>query len=155
VKFRLVAVGTRMPEWVESGFHEYNRRLPADFALHLHEIPLAHRGKSTSAEQSVERETEGLLEQVGKGDHVITLEVGGRLLDSIALAERVNMLREAGRNVVLLVGGPDGLGTPCQKRADESWSLSRLTLPHPLVRLVLAEQFYRAWSLLNNHPYHR
>ena len=144
-----------MPNWVEQGVEEYNRRLPADFALHLKEIPLARRSKNASGELAAGKEAEVILGQIQSGDHVVALDVAGRQYTTADFARRLEFLRGQGRDVCLLVGGPDGLGKKCLDRADERWSLSALTLPHPLVRIVLAEQFYRAWSLLQNHPYHR
>lgn len=155
MKFRLLAIGTRMPDWVETGVEEYNKRLPADFSLRLQEIPLARRGKSISPDQAVRKEAETMLGLVQAGDFVVALDIEGRQFSTAEFAKRLQFLRDQSRDVALLVGGPDGLGERCLERADERWSLSRLTLPHPLVRIFLAEQFYRAWSLLQNHPYHR
>lgn len=155
MKVNLVSVGTRMPSWVEEGIAEYSKRLPADFALMLTEVPLAKRGKNTDIEQAVRKESEALLAKVKSGDYVIAMEVEGKPLDTAAMARRVDAIRLDGRNIALLVGGPDGLGAACLQRADEKWSLSALTLPHPLVRIVIAEQVYRVWSVLNGHPYHR
>ena len=144
-----------MPGWVEQGVQEYNKRLPADFSLRLQEIPLARRGKSISVDQAVRKEAETMLGHVQAGEYVVALDVKGRQFSTADFARRLELLRNQSRDVALLVGGPDGLGDQCLERADERWSLSCLTLPHPLVRIVLAEQFYRAWSLLQNHPYHR
>lgn len=155
MKISLVSVGTRMPSWVEEGVAEYSKRLPADFSLSLVEVPLARRGKGLDVEQAIRKESEALLARVKPTDHVVALEVEGRALSTEAMARRVDAIRMEGRNIVLMVGGPDGLGETCLKRADEQWSLSALTLPHPLVRIVVAEQVYRIWSVLNAHPYHR
>jgi 23S rRNA (pseudouridine1915-N3)-methyltransferase len=155
VKFRLLAVGTRMPDWVTQGFEDYNRRLPADFALHLQEIPLSRRSKNAGPQVAVRKESEVMLGHIQSGNYVIALDVEGRQFSTAEFARRLEFLRVQGRDVALLVGGPDGLGAECLARADERWSLSSLTLPHPLVRIVLGEQFYRSWSLLQNHPYHR
>lgn len=155
MKFRLLAVGTRMPGWVEAGTLEYCKRLPADFTLQIQEVPLPRRSRNASAEQGMARESEAILARVTRADHVVALDVKGKRLDTGSFADRLDSLRNAGRDVVLIVGGPDGLAAPVLQRADECWSLSDLTLPHPLVRIIVAEQFYRAWSLLRNHPYHR
>ena len=155
MRFKLLAVGTRMPDWVEQGFQEYNKRLPTDFALHLQEIPLARRSKNSNPNQLLRKEAEAMLGSVQTSDFAVALDVNGRQFSTGELAKRLQFLRVQGRDVTLLVGGPDGLDGQCLERADERWSLSLLTLPHPLVRIVLAEQFYRAWSLLQNHPYHR
>lgn len=155
MKFRLLAVGTRMPSWVEAGVLEYTRRLPADFALQIHQVPLARRGKSIGVAQALDREAAAIEARLEPGDYLVALDVEGRKFDTRGLADRLDRLRSAGSSVALLVGGPDGLSPALMDRAAERWSLSDLTLPHPLVRIVLAEQFYRAWTLLNNHPYHR
>lgn len=155
MKINLVCVGTKMPAWVEAGFSEYSKRLPADFALSVTEIALGKRGKGGDIKQAIKKETDAVLAKLKDADHVVALEVTGKRLSTEALAERVDSIRMDGKNIALLVGGPDGLGQACRDRANEQWSLSALTLPHPLVRIVLAEQIYRAWSILNGHPYHR
>ncbi len=155
MKFRLLAAGTRMPNWVAEGVEEYNKRLPGDFALHLVEIPLSRRSKNSAPELAVRKESEVMLGHIQPGDYVIALDVNGRNYNTVEFAQRLEFLQVQGRNVAFLIGGPDGLGDKCLARADERWSLSSLTLPHPLVRIVLSEQFYRSWSLLRNHPYHR
>lgn len=155
MKINLVCVGTKMPAWVEAGFSEYSKRLPADFALSVTEVPLGKRGKSGDIKQAIKKETDAVLAKIREADHVVALEVTGKRLSTEALAQRVDDIRMDGKNIALLVGGPDGLGQECRDRANEQWSLSALTLPHPLVRIVLAEQIYRAWSILNAHPYHR
>ncbi len=144
-----------MPGWVDAGVAEYSKRLPAEFSLQLSDVPLGRRGKGLDVEQAVRKEAEALLARVRPQDHVVALEVSGLRVSTEALAQRLDAIRRDGRNLVLLVGGPDGLGEACLQRADEKWSLSALTLPHPLVRIVVAEQIYRAWTLLNGHPYHR
>ncbi len=155
MKITLLSVGGRMPGWVDAGVAEYTKRLPAEFALQLSDVPLGRRGKGLDVEQAVRKETEALLARVRPQEHVVALEVSGLRVSTEALAQRLDAIRRDGRNLVLLVGGPDGLGDACLQRADEKWSLSALTLPHPLVRIVVAEQIYRAWTLLNGHPYHR
>jgi 23S rRNA (pseudouridine1915-N3)-methyltransferase len=152
-RLRILAVGTRMPGWVEQGFEEYRRRLPRECALELREVPLARRGADTA--RALADEGEALLAALGADERAIALEVGGRALDTAELATRLGEWRDHGERVAFLIGGPDGLAEACRARARERWSLSRLTLPHPLVRIVLAEQLYRAWSLLAGHPYHR
>jgi 23S rRNA (pseudouridine1915-N3)-methyltransferase len=144
-----------MPGWVDAGVLEYSKRLPADFALSLQELPLARRGRNSSSEHLRNKEAEAILAKLRPADHVVVLDVLGKRFDTGSFASRLDTLRGNGRDVVIVVGGPDGLGDQVLQRAEERWSLSDLTLPHPLVRIVLAEQFYRAWSLLSNHPYHR
>ena len=155
MRIRLIAVGTRMPDWVTAGFQEYSKRLPRDCALELVEIPLAKRTKTTDLERAIESEGQQMLASLGKEDRVIALEVTGQSWTTEELARQLANWRMSGQDVSLLVGGPDGLAPACRQRAQAQWSLSRLTLPHPLVRILLAEQLYRAWTILNNHPYHR
>lgn len=144
-----------MPAWVEAGMHEYQKRLPADFSLSVIEIPLAKRTKNSSAALAMEKETKALIAACGKQDFVVALDVKGQSLSTEKLAENINMVKNGGRDIALLVGGPDGFANEHLKAADARWSLSALTLPHPFVRVLLAEQIYRVWSILNNHPYHR
>ena len=155
MRLSIVAVGTRMPDWVQAGVQEYLRRLPSDFGLQVHEIPLARRSRNSAPGAAMAKEAEAILARTQRTDYLVTLDVQGRRLDTGAFSRRLDGLRQAGRDVVIVVGGPDGLDPQVLQRADESWSLSDLALSHPLVRIVVAEQFYRAWSLLHNHPYHR
>lgn len=155
MRVTLLSVGTRMPRWVEEGVAEYQKRIARDLGFRLIEVPLARRGKSRSTGQIVREEGQALLEKVQADDFVVALEVGGSPVDTPGLARRLQGLRDEGRHLVLLVGGPDGLDEACLERAQERWSLSPLTLPHGLVRVLLSEQLYRAHSILQGHPYHR
>jgi len=155
MKISLLSVGTRMPAWVNEGVQEYSKRLPPDFQLQCVEIPMPRRGKNVDVDRARRHEADDLLSRIPRDDVVIAMEVGGKSLSTERLAGRLDTIRLEGRNVSLLVGGPDGLDGVCLERADEQWSLSALTLPHPLVRIVIAEQIYRAWTVLNGHPYHR
>lgn len=155
MRLSVIAVGTRMPRWVQEGVEEYGKRLPRELKLEWREIPVARRGGDSTPAQLREREGAAILKAVTKGDWVIALEVGGRRLSTEALAGHLRDWQMRGDNVSFLVGGPDGLSDACREQADQQWSLSDLTLPHPLVRVVLAEQLYRAWTITANHPYHR
>jgi 23S rRNA (pseudouridine1915-N3)-methyltransferase len=155
MRISLLAVGTRMPAWVEQGVADYRRRLPPEIRLDIRELPLAKRVKTTDLRRAVGQEGESLLGAVPAGDRIVALDVGGRALSTPELARELDGWLMAGDNISLLVGGPDGLSEDCLQRAQWRWSLSALTLPHPLVRIVVCEQLYRAWSILNNHPYHR
>jgi len=144
-----------MPAWVNDGYREYARRMPRECRLELCEIPLGQRSKSQPVERAVQDEGQRMLASVTQRQRVIALDVRGRSWSTGQLAARLGEWLQDGRDVSLLVGGPDGLSDACLQRAESSWSLSALTLPHPLVRVLLAEQLYRAWSLANGHPYHR
>lgn len=151
----LIAVGIRMPKWIEAGFAEYASRLPRECSLHLIEIPAGKRGKRIPVERIVREEGERMLAAIPRGARAIALDNTGLQWNTPQLAEHLNSWLGDGRDVALLVGGPEGLARVCLDCAEASWSLSPLTFPHPLVRIVVAEQLYRAWSILHNHPYHR
>ena len=155
MRIHLIAVGTRMPSWVVEGYKEYAKRLPRECRLQLTEVPLSKRHKSQTATQARQQEGKAMLAAVPKDCTVIALDVGGKIWSTEDLARNLGDWLGSGRDVALLVGGPDGLSQSCLDRADQRWSLSALTYPHSLVRIVLAEQLYRAWTLNTGHPYHR
>ena len=144
-----------MPRWVQEGYQEYAKRLPGECGLNLVEIAPGHRGKSADLNRSVRDEGERMLKAIPKGCRIIALDVGGKAWSTEQLSARIDEWMRTGPDIALLVGGPEGLAERCLQQAHGRWSLSPLTLPHPLVRVVIAEQIYRAWSLLRNHPYHR
>ena len=144
-----------MPGWVVEGYNEYARRMPRECALQLIEIAPGHRGKGVDIQRTLRDEGERMLKALPKNCRVLALDVRGNSWDTEALSLKLGEWMSEGRDLALLVGGPEGLAEACQTRADGRWSLSPLTMPHPLVRVVVAEQLYRAWSLLRNHPYHR
>ena len=155
MRIRLVCVGAKMPGWISEGYREYSRRLGIDVKLELVEIPLGKRSKGSDVPRLQEKEAGLMLAAIGANDLVVTLEVLGKAWSTEKLADNMGDWLHSGRNVSLLVGGPEGLHGTCLARADLRWSLSPLTLPHPLVRVVVAEQLYRAWSILHHHPYHK
>ncbi|PMR76933.1 23S rRNA (pseudouridine(1915)-N(3))-methyltransferase RlmH [Billgrantia endophytica] len=155
MKVRLLAVGTRMPAWVNEGVEEYRRRLPRDFALVIEEVPPGQRGKNADVARAVSLEAQRIRDRLRGEEFTVALEVGGKAWSTERLAQEAEEWRLEGRDVVLMVGGPDGLSPELSGSADRRWSLSPLTLPHPLVRVILAEQLYRAWTLMVGHPYHR
>ena len=142
MRIRLIAAGTRLPAWMNAGVEEYARRFGRGLKFELIEIPLA-------------RAAERMRAAIADGDYVVALEVGGRAMSTPELARWLSARMAGGRNLALLVGGPDGLDAGLSSRADFRWSLSPLTWPHGLVRILVAEQLYRAHSLLLGHPYHR
>jgi 23S rRNA (pseudouridine1915-N3)-methyltransferase len=152
---RLIAVGNKMPGWVTTGFQEYVKRLPSGYALKLMEITPEKRMKQGDIPRIMEKEGEKILSLLKPGNLVVALDVQGQSWSTPELAVSLKHWHDENRDVDLLVGGPDGLSSACLKEAHQKWSLSPLTLPHPLVRIMVAEQLYRAWSILHNHPYHR
>ena len=155
MQISLIAVGQKMPAWVNQGYTEYARRMPPECKLQLVEIPLLKRTKTSDISRVINKEGEQMLGAIKKDALVVSLEVMGKPWSTPQLAEQLTAWMQSGRNIALLVGGPEGLAPACQQRANLQWSLSNLTLPHPLVRIVIAEQLYRAMSILKHHPYHK
>ena len=154
MKIRLITVGQRPPEWVAKGFAEYARRMPREMPLELIEVSPAV-GKGGSRARARESQAQRLLGQVGSGDWVVALDERGKTWSTLDLARKMDDWRMQGRDVTFLIGGADGLDEACRARADHVLALSAMTLPHALVRVVIAEQLYRAWTVLSGHPYHR
>jgi 23S rRNA (pseudouridine1915-N3)-methyltransferase len=155
VRIHLIAAGTRMPSWVSEGFDDYAGRMPPECRLLLKEIPLGASRSGGDSRKAMQEESEKMLSAVPEGANLIALDVRGKALATEELAKQLNQWLQEGRDQALLIGGPDGLAPDCLARASLRLSLSPLTLPHGLVRVVVAEQLYRAWSILKNHPYHR
>jgi len=155
MNIHLVAVGEKMPSWVQQGYQDYAKRLPRECSLRLVEIPPGKRGKNADIARAVRDEGQRMLAAIPKGARVIALEVDGRTWSTRQLAQQLDSWLAGGQDIALLVGGPEGLAAEARAAAQQTWSLSPLTLPHPLVRVLLSEQIYRAWSILHNHPYHR
>ena len=155
MKCRLIAAGTRLPDWINDGFREYQKRLRSPLILELQEIAVATRRAGEHPERAMQREGADMLSALGRDDYVVALEITGKAMSTEQLGAWLKERMREGRSLALLVGGPDGLSPQCRERADLNWSLSPLTLPHALVRVIVAEQIYRAMSLLAGHPYHR
>jgi 23S rRNA (pseudouridine1915-N3)-methyltransferase len=154
MRIRLIAIGTRMPKWIEEGFEDYAGRLPRELKLELVEIAVEHRGKNADIARLREAEGEKLL-KAAAGSRLIVFDERGDTLDTVGWSKALKAWMQDGRDLALLIGGPDGHAPAVLARAEARWSLSKLTYPHALVRVIVAEQLYRAWSLLANHPYHR
>ncbi len=155
MKLLVLSVSGRQPQWISDGWLEYAKRLRAPLRLELVELPLARRSAAAPVHRAIEQEGERLLAAVPRDARVVALDERGEMWSTLALAERVRRWQQSGAPVCFLVGGPDGLAARCVERADASWALSRLTLPHGLVRIVVAEALYRAASVLEGRPYHR
>ena len=155
MQIHMLAIGKKMPDWIESGFKEYQRRLKTTMPLNLLELATTRKSNSQDSKTVIREEGEKLLAAIPDGSWVISLDEHGKQWDSKGLAAQLEKWAGHSSNIALMIGGADGLDKACLDRADQTWSLSPLTLPHAMVRVVVAEQIYRAWSLNNNHPYHR
>ncbi len=144
-----------MPDWVEQGYQEYAKRLPREFRLALKEIAPGKRGKNSDTVRIVRDEGERMLQATPSGAHIVTLDIPGKPWTTEQLSDALQRWQDNTQQVALMIGGPEGLAEEVRQQARESWSLSPLTFPHPLVRVIVAEQIYRAWSILKSHPYHR
>jgi 23S rRNA (pseudouridine1915-N3)-methyltransferase len=155
VRAHILTIAERAPAWVKQGFDEYAKRLSHKLPLTLAELPLGHRSKSTDTQRAIADEGQRMYAALPPKSRVIALDGRGEHWSSEALAKHLAAWMMDGRDLTFLIGGPDGLAPQCLLVAHQKWSLGALTLPHALVRIVLAEQLYRAVSMLNNHPYHR
>lgn len=152
---RLLAVGDRQPAWVDDAFAVYAKRFPREWSFRLDAIPTVRRQRNDKSRKAMEAEGEQILARLDRAELVVLLDERGRQLDSKGLASRLGDWQNDGRDLCFIIGGPDGVADSCRQRADFTWSLSQLTLPHGLARVLLAEQLYRAHSLQTGHPYHR
>lgn len=155
MKIHILSVGNRMPAWIQTGVDEYTRRMPPECRVSFVELAPGQRSKNADLARILRQESERMLAAIPKGAKVVALDVKGREWSTEQLAGQLSHWMEDGRDVALLIGGPDGIDATCMAVAEQRWSLSPLTFPHPLVRVIVAEQLYRANSVLNNHPYHR
>lgn len=155
MRIHLIAVGQRMPGWVEEAYREYAGRMPPESTLQLVEVAAEKRGRKADLVRISEREAERLRAATPRGARIVGLDARGRQFDTPTLAVRLSGWLQDGRDVALWVGGPEGLTDAARAEAELLWSLSALTFPHPLVRVIVAEQLYRASSIINHHPYHR
>jgi len=151
----LVCVGTKMPNWVTNACDEYTKRLTRDVKLKIIEVEAYRRSKTVSADKIKQEEAKKLKLAIPKNNYLIALDVKGKSWSTEELSRQMEQWQHLGKDVSLLVGGADGLEPTLLNSCSKVWSLSELTYPHPIVRIVISEQIYRAWSMLNNHPYHR
>lgn len=155
LKMTLVTMGNKMPGWVEQAAQEYTKRLQDGIALSIIEIPLIKRGKSTDISRIMEKEMMLMSAAIPHNARLIALDITGESFTSEQLADKIARLQQITSHLCFLIGGPEGLSQELIARSCERWSLSRLTLPHTLVRITLLEALYRAWSILHHHPYHK
>lgn len=152
---RLLAVGDRQPSWVDEAFARYSERFPRQWKFRLDTIATVRRNKNDKSERAKNAEGEQILDKLNTQEQVVLLDERGKQFTSRLLAEKLADWQGEGRDLCFVIGGPDGVTDACRQRADATWSLSQLTLPHGLARVILAEALYRAWSLQSDHPYHR
>jgi 23S rRNA (pseudouridine1915-N3)-methyltransferase len=155
MKIKIVAVGTKMPDWVTQGVHEFTRRLPHELAIEWREIPVVHRSKTLSLDALIKKESDVITSHLTPKEYCILLDVKGKAYSTKALALQWERWKTNHSSITFIIGGPNGVSEELVNRSNQRWSLSELTFPHPLVRLLLIEQLYRVWSLSLNHPYHK
>lgn len=152
---RLLAVGDRQPAWVDDAFGRYAGRLPREWRFHLEAIATVKRSKSDKSQRARRDEGAQLLAKIDTAERVVLLDERGKQMSTRAFAGKLADWQVDGRDLCFIIGGPDGVSDECRQRADFTWSLSSLTLPHGMARVLFVEQLYRAWSLQTGHPYHR
>ncbi len=152
MKIHLIAVGKKMPDWINTGYSEFSKRMPPELQINLIEITPSTRNKSTSIEKNIKEEGERIQSAIPDNSKLIVLDEKGKDFSSIALSKEMESWLPMGQDISIVIGGADGIDPVIKQQADEKWSLSSLTLPHALVRVVVAEQLYRAWSIMKGHP---
>lgn len=155
MQLMIASVGHRMPDWIETGFHEYAKRMPPECRLLLKELKPVDRSGGRTAETVMAQERTRIEAAIPKGARVVALDEHGKDLTTMQLSNHLTQWQRDGRDVAFVIGGADGLDAGFKASADMLLRISSLTLPHGLVRVLLAEQLYRAWSITQNHPYHR
>jgi 23S rRNA (pseudouridine1915-N3)-methyltransferase len=155
LKITLITLGNKMPDWVVQGSNDYAKRFNNGIQLKIIEIPLLSRSKSSDLTRILEKEADLIKEAIPHNARLIALDIEGKSFSSEDLALKITQLQQISSHLCFLIGGPEGLTEEILQLCDERWSLSKLTLPHPLVRIILLEALYRVWSIINNHPYHK
>lgn len=155
MKIHLIAVGKKMPEWINTGYAEFSKRMPPELQINLIEITPSVRNKSTPIEKNIKEEGESIQSAIPANSKLIVLDEKGKYFSSIDLSKKMEGWLPMGQDISIVIGGTDGIDPMIKQQADEKWSVSSFTLPHALVRVVVAEQLYRAWSIMKGHPYHR
>lgn len=155
LKITVVTLGNKMPDWVDKGTQDYAKRFNDGIQLKIIEIPLMRRSKTSDLTRILEKEASIIKDALPSGARIIALDIEGTSFGSEDLAVKITHLQQMSSHLCFVIGGPEGLSKEILQRCDERWSLSKLTLPHPLVRIILLETLYRAWTIINNHPYHK
>ncbi len=155
MRIQIIAVGERMPAWVQDGYQEYIKRIGSGITISLIEISAEKRGKSSNTKKILEKEAQRMLQAVAKDHKIIALDKGGQAWSTKTLADNIKDWQRDGTNISFLIGGPEGMTSGLLQQAHAKMSFSAMTFPHPIIRVMLAEQLYRAYSIINNHPYHK
>jgi len=155
VKINIIAIGNKMPAWVEEASLDFIKRMPAEIKINSVLLPLIKRGKNPDIPRIVRDESRKILSAISKGSTLVVLDVLGQSVTTMKLSSLLESWLQNGQDISIVIGGPDGVSDELLSAASLKISLSSLTFPHTLVRVILLEQIYRAWSILNNHPYHR
>lgn len=156
MKIKILALGEKMPKWLQEGYQEYQKRLSSSsIKLEMVELPIAKRGKNNNTQKLMAQEAKSILNKLSDNDYIVVLDPQGKMTSTEDLAVKIESWQQTQPNVALIIGGPDGIDTEIKKMAQEKISFSRMTFPHPIVRIVLVEQIYRAWTILQGHPYHK
>ncbi|GAB4224563.1 MAG: 23S rRNA (pseudouridine(1915)-N(3))-methyltransferase RlmH [Francisella sp.] len=155
MKIKILSLGEKPPKWVKEGYDEYKKRLSKFIQLELVELPIAKRTKNGNVKLWLEQEAKHILAKIGGSEHLVILDVSAKVISTEELAEKMQNWRLNTSNVVILIGGPDGIDKSIKDIAKEKISISKMTFPHHLVRIIIAEQLYRAYTILEGHPYHK
>ncbi len=155
MQIEIIAIGQNMPSWVDEACKTYQARLPSNYVLKFKSLPIIKRSKSSNIPNIIKQESDTLLKAVSNNSYIIALDATGKLLSTEQMTKKIEDIKLSYSNISFIIGGPDGLSIDLKQKANETWSLSKLTYAHPVVRVVIAEQIYRCWSLTQNHPYHR
>ena len=155
MKINILAVGAKMSNWIDAGCKEYLKRFPKSWELQIKEIVHKQHHSKHSVENIKIMESDVIMQNVKHGTYLVALDENGTEMNSMALSKKIELWQMEGRNLTIIIGGPNGQSKDLLQKCDFFWSLSQLTFPHPLARLILLEQLYRAWTITNKHPYHR
>ena len=155
MQIEVIAIGQNMPSWVDEACKIYQSRLPSNHVLKFKSLPIIKRSKSSNISNIIKQESEALLKAVSNNSYIIALDATGKLLSTEQMSKKIEDIKLGYSNISFIIGGPDGLSNDLKQKANEIWSLSKLTYAHPIVRVVISEQIYRCWSLAKGHPYHR
>ena len=155
MKIKILSLGEKPPKWVSQGYDEYKKRLSKSIPLELIELPIAKRTKTGNPKLWMEQESKTILGKLNPSDHLVILDVASKVISTEDLADKMSNWKQNSPNVVILIGGPDGIDKSIKDIAKEKISISKMTFPHPIVRIIIAEQLYRAYTILEGHPYHK